>query len=424
MSRRQFLRGSGVALSLPLLHALGPRVLGAGDAEEQAAEPPQRMVCICNNLGWHADHFNPVGDGRGWKASRYLRLIEDFRDQMTVITGVSHPEVDGGHNAEKSFLTTAPHPASGSFKNSISLDQLAAAQLGDRTRFPHLTLSVNTSRSLAWTRAGVPIPPEQNPRKVFEQLFLDGSASETDRRIDALRRGQSVMDVVLDQAHSLDRRLGAEDRRKFDEYVTSVREVEKGLVRQQEWAGTPKPKVKAKPPSEYTPQADVCRKGKLMFDLMHLALSTDSTRFVTLLSAGHFIVPPIEGVSEGYHTVSHHGQNKEKLAQLALIEEEQMRTFRGLLEKLRGTAEGDGTLLDSTMVLYGANMGNASSHDNRNLPTMLVGGRFAHGQHLAFDRGDNHPLADLYVTMLNRLGIETDRFGISGTRRLPGLEFS
>ena len=379
------------------------------------------MVCLCNNLGLHADFFNPTGSGRDWTASRYLSLLEGYRDRMTVLTGVSHPEVDGGHNAEKSFLTTAPHPSGGSFRNTISLDQHIATQLGGETRFPYLTLSTNTTRSLSWTRAGVPIPPEQKPSRVFAQLYLSGTKAETKQRIDALRRGQSVMDVVLGQAKRLDRSLGAADRRKFDEYLTSIREVEQGLVRQEQWAGTPKPRTKLKPPSDSASQADVCRKADLMFDLIHLALATDSTRFVSMLMAGHFIVPPIEGVTEGYHTVSHHGQNKAKLEQLALIEIAQLKTFRDFLDKLARTRETGDSLLDNTIVLYGSNMGNASNHDNRNLPTMLIGGRFEHGQHLAFNQADNEPLANLFVSMLQSLGLEEDRFGLTGLRPLPGL---
>ena len=422
-SRRRFLRqsvlrGSGVALALPLLGELRE---ARGD---DPATPPLRMVTICNNLGLHADYFNPEGTGRGWKASKYLALLEDFRDQMTVITGVSHPEVDGGHNAEKSFLTTAPHPSGGSFKNTISLDQHCVARLGGETRVPYLALGVNTGRSLSWTRSGVPIPAEQRPSRVFGQLFLEGSKAETASRVQKLRQGQSVMDAVLDQARRLDRSLAPADRHKFDEYLTSVREVEQGLVRQQEWAKTPKPKVRAKAPRDIRGNGDIVGKSDLMFDLMHLALETDSTRFITLLTAGHFIVPPVDGVTEGYHTVSHHGQNAEKLAQLALIETAQLQALRQLLVKLRGTREGGGTLLDSTMVLYGANMGNASSHDNRNLPTMLFGGRFRHGQYLKFAADDNEPLANLFVTMMQSLGLEDDRFGISGLRTLPGLELA
>lgn len=422
IERRNLLRGSGVAFALPFLPSLiRPNTAGAANRDER---PPQRFVAICNNLGLHAPNFIPSGKGSDWTPSKYLRVLDEFRHSMTVLTGVSHPEVDGGHNAEKSFLTAAPHPASGSFKNSISLDQLAATHLGGATRFPSLALSVNTPKSLAWTRAGVPIPSEQRPSRVFRRLFVDGNADEKKERIESLRQGQSVMDVIMDQANRLDKRLNPADRHKFDEYVTSVREVERGLVRQQEWAKTPKPEVNPPPPRDIDGQADIIGKSSLMFDLIHLAVASDSTRFITLLCAGHFIVPPIDGVQEGYHTLSHHGKNPKKLEQLALIETEEMRILRDLIAKLRDSKEAGGSLLDNTMVLYGSNLGNASSHDNSNLPTMLIGGQFRHGQHLAFDANDNQPLANLYVSLLQRLGIETDRFGISGTKTIPGLELA
>ncbi len=425
-TRRQFLRASGITLGLPLLESLAPRGLRAAEGGMPGFKPdgvPRRMVCICNNLGLHLPNFIPQGSGRDYKASRYLKVIEDLREQLTVFSGVSHPEVDGGHAAEKSFLTASPHPSGSSFKNTISLDQLAADYIGRETRFPSLVLTANGQQSLSWTRAGVPIPGATSPAQVFAKLFLNGSSSEIDEQVLRLRMGQSIMDTVHDQARALTRSLSHEDKVKFDEYLTSVREVEQQMLRQQEWEKKPKPKVKAKAPKDIRDQGDVIGRAKLMFDLTHLALQTDSTRLVTIMMEGFFITPPIEGVEEGYHTLSHHGQNAKKLEQLALIEDEHMRAFGDLLRKLKQTDEGGQSVLDRTMVLYGSNMGNASSHDNRNLPVILAGGGFKHGQHLAFDQGNNHPLATLYVSMLQRLGIETDRFG-SGTTTMRGLEMA
>lgn len=423
--RRQFLRASGVTLALPLLESLPPRELRAAPTTGlpgfKSDGVPRRMVCICNNLGLHLPNFIPRGKGRGYKPSKYLNVIEDLRDHFTVFSGVSHPEVDGGHAAEKSFLTTAPHPGGGSFKNSISLDQYAVDYVGRDTRFPCLVLTANGKQSLSWTRAGVPIPGATRPSQVFAKLFLNGTREQRDQQVLRLRMGQSIMDTVQGQAKSVARKLNGEDRQKFEEYLSSVREVEKQMVRQQEWQKTPKPRVKAKPPRDIRDQGDVIGRARLMFDLTHLALQTDSTRVITIMMEGFFIVPPIEGVEEGYHTVSHHGQNPNKLKQLALIELAHMRIFGELLQKLHKTREKGATLLDRTMVLYGSNLGNASSHDNRNLPMILAGGGFKHGQHLGFDRANNYPLGNLYVSMLQRLGIETDRFG-SGTSTMKGLE--
>lgn len=425
--RRRFLRGAGIALGLPLLESLTPRLSRA--AETNAAPgyapdgTPRRMVCICNNLGLHLPNYVPEGNGRDWKPSRYLKLLESYRDQMTVLSGVSHPEVDGGHPAEKSFLTCAPHPGGNSFKNSISLDQFAADYVGRDTRFASLVISANGNNSLSWTRAGVPIPGAASPSKLFAKLFFTGNKEEVAGQVRKLRHGQSIMDTVLEQAGAMQRQLSGEDRTKFDEYVSSIRDVEHQLLRQQEWETKPKPRVNAKPPRDNKDLADVTGRLRLMFDLTHLALETDSTRLVTIMTVGNFVVPPIAGVEEGYHTVSHHGQNPQKLEQLALIELEHMRVFESFLGKLRATKEQGETLLDRSMVLYGSNMGNASSHDNRNLPAMLFGGGFRHGQHLGFDQTNNYPLANLYVSMLQRLGIEADRFGNS-TGTMRGLELA
>ncbi len=423
LSRRTLLRSAGVTLALPLLDSLRPRVARAAAPDFHNDGIPRRMVCICNNLGLHLPNFIPEGTGFDWKPSRYLKQVEKFRDQMTVFSGVSHPEVDGGHPAQKSFLTCAPHPGGNSFKNSISLDQYAVDFIGRETRFPSLALCANGNDTLSWTRAGVPIPGATRPSQVFSKLFLTGSASEVDAQVRKLRHGQSIMDTVMDQARAVERQLGGDDRAKFDEYVTSVREVEQQMVRQQEWERKPKPKINAKRPKDIGDQADVIGRAELMFDLTALALQTDSTRLVTIMMEGFFIVPPIEGVEEGYHTVSHHGQNPRKLEQLAIIETEHMRAFAGLLTKLSEAKEDGETLLDRTMVMYGSNMGNASSHDNRNLPVILAGGGFKHGQHLAFDNTNNYPLPNLYVSMLQRLGIETDKFA-SSTGTMRGLELA
>lgn len=411
VTRRNFIKASGVLFALPMFESLGA-------TQEQIN--PKRMVLICNNLGLIKENFIPEGSGKNFKPSRYLKLLSEFRNKMTSFSGVFHPEVDGGHSGEKSFLTCAAHPALGSFKNTISLDQLAVDHMGAETRFPSLILSSNGGRSLSWTRAGVPIPGESSPGRLYRKLFVNGSKEEVAQQIQRLRMGKSIMDTIAAKAKSLNQKLSKADQEKFDEYQTSVRQVEKQMIRMQEWEKKPKPKVKMKMPRDISGQADVTGKAGLMFDLIHLALKTDTTRIITMNMQGHFIVPPIDGVSEGYHTLSHHGQNPKKLKELALIEDEHIKKFRDFLKNLNNVQEGGKTLLDSTMVLYGSNMGNASSHDNSNLPVMLVGGGFKHGQHLAFDSAVNEPLANLFVPMLHNLGIECDRFG-SSTGTMKGF---
>ena len=222
-SRRSLLRGAGVTFALPLLSSIGPaRSAAAASAGFESDGTPRRIICICNNLGLHRPFYEPGTTGRDYQPSRYLKQINHLRDDYTVFSGVSLPSVDGGHIAEKSFLTGAPHPGSGSFKNTVSLDQYAADFIGHQTRFRSLTLTGRGNTSLSWTRSGVPIPGESRPSQVFKKLFIRGNQAEVDAQIQSLREGQSIMDTVLSQANSLRRRMNPEDQGKFDEYTTSL----------------------------------------------------------------------------------------------------------------------------------------------------------------------------------------------------------
>jgi len=411
-NRRQFLRAAGVSLALPWLDAL---------AQRPTARPPRRVVCICTPLGLHAPNLFPQRAGRGYPLTSYLEVLREFRDDMTIISGLAHPDVGSSHDSIYSFLTAAPHPEiRGGFRNSISLDQFAAAQIGGETRFPSLVLSCE-GFSLSWTRSGAIVPSDTSPARVFARLFLEGRPEEVQTQVRRLRDGQSILDTVQRQARAMRPGLGSADRDKLDEYFSSVRELERGLARSEEWSKRPKPRVNARQPVDIGNAADLVGKARLMFDLIHLALQTDSTRLVTLLLLGTSSVPPIGGVSLGHHDLSHHGQDPGKIAQLRIIELEKMRTFRAFLARLKESREQDGSLLDRTTVFFSSNLGNASSHSTRNLPVLLAGGGFRHGQHLAFNPSNPPPLSNLFVTMLRRLGLNTDQFG-SSTGTLTGLE--
>jgi hypothetical protein len=235
-----------------------------------------------------------------------------------------------------------------------------------------------------------------------------------------LQDGRSILDTVRDQAHSLQQGLGTGDADRLDEYFTSVRELERRLATQEQWMGRPLPTVNVRPPQNNLNPADLIGKANLMFDLIHLALQTDSTRLVTLLLLGTSLVPPIPGVNQGHHDLSHHGQDPAKIAQLRTIELAKMNSLRSFLAKLKDTREQGDTLLDRTMVFFGSNLGNASSHSSRNLPVILAGGGFRHGQHLAVNPTNPPPLSNLYLSMLHRLGINADHFG-SSTGTLAGI---
>lgn len=417
LSRRQFLlRSAGVSFSLPLLDAVIEPTLGS-----ETAPAPRRLVGICNALGMVPENFFPQGSGREYRASPYLDLLQDFRDDFTVFTGLSHPDVGSGHAAEVCFLTGAHDAGGAAFRNSISLDQLAAERLGPLTRYSSLSLGTYYHYSLSVTRSGATLPAETSPSKLFARLFLDGSPQQVRTQLRNLQDGQSILDAVSAQTKHLRRPLGVRDREKLDEFFSSVRELENRLVLNQEWTKKPKPKVDVPAPEDIGDPADTIGRTRLLYDLIQLAIQTDSTRLITCAVHPSGLVLPIRGVSGNWHDLSHHGKDPEKLEQLTIIEKEEMKALAYFLQKLKSTREGAETLLDRTMVLFGSNMGSASTHRTENLPTLLAGGGFRHGQHFMADPVRNTPLCNLYVSMLQRLGIETDAFG-SSTGTLTGFE--
>lgn len=428
VSRRRFLRGTGIALALPWLESMTP-AFAADTAAPAATQPPRRVFAICNNLGLLPEEFFPSQAGRDYVPSPYLRLLQDYRNDFTVFSGVSHPDVDGGHPADNCFLTAAPHPGSGGFRNTISLDQYLAERIGHLTRFPSLNLGVNVQqgqRSLSWTGSGVLIPCDEKASEVFRKLFLQGSPEETAAQIRRLETGRSILDAVAGQAKDLRSTLGPQDGARMDQYFTSVRELEQRLQMSREWEDRPKPKVSAPVPLDPASPKAYMEKVRLMYDLARLAFETDSTRAIALLLDGvNSPAIDVEGVqiTDGYHNLSHHGRSEAKISQLKAIDEWHMKLLAELFGGLKNVRDGDATLLDRTMVLYGSNLGNANTHVTTNLPTLLAGGGFRHGQHLAFDTGRNYPLPNLFVSMLQRMGVETDRFA-SSTGTMRGLEMT
>jgi hypothetical protein len=407
LSRRTFLRGSGVALALPLLDAMRPLV-AAGKPDD-----PRRMVCVETNMGILPQFFFPEKAGSDYPLSPYIERLAQYRKQLTVFSGVSHPGVTGGHAAEKCFLTGTPHPERGGFRNWVSLDQYAAEELGNRTRYPSLVLHVGgEGQTLSYTRSGAPIPPERSARKLFEKLFVQGKPDEVAATVEALRQGRSTLDFVGDQSKRLSGQLPPDDRRRLDQYFTAVRDLEQRLHSAEEWEHKPKPKVNVPPPTDIDDVKEFARKTQVMFGVVKLALETDSSRIFSL-----FIDTTV------IHNITHHGNRPEVLAELRSKEEGQFDALAAFLKVLSESKEQGETLLDRTMVLYGTCMGSANSHSNSNLPVLLAGGGFKHGQHLAFDKTNNYPLTNLYVTLLQRLGIETREFS-TGKGTMRGLEIS
>jgi hypothetical protein len=427
LPRRAVLRAAGACLALPLLDAMTPAFARADERldADRGETVPRRMLAVCVDLGFLPDFFFPAEAGPDYRLSPYLEVIGEHRGDFTVFSGVSHPEVVGGHGTDKSFLTAAPHPTRGGFRNSISLDQYAAGHIGHRTRLPALGLRVGPgSGSLSYNADGVRLPAESRPSEVYRRLFVQGTPAEVQAQLQRLRDGQSLMDSLADKLKGLTNRVGGRDRERLDQFLTSVRDVERRLAADEQWEQRPRPQVEAPVPEDVLDLSALVPRMRAMYDLARLALETDSTRLVTVfVTQGFNPKVDLPGVTIPHHALTHQSQLADARKQLRTIEEAELKCLGELLTGLKSAREGGATLLDRTMVLHGSNLGNANRHDNRNLPVLLAGGGFRHGHHLAFDKNDNEPLPNLFVTMLQRLGIETDRFATS-TGTIPGLEIA
>ncbi|MDG2324997.1 MAG: DUF1552 domain-containing protein [Akkermansiaceae bacterium] len=414
-NRRTFLRAAGITLGLPVLESFG------ATAPDKIS--PRRMIAINQDLGFIPKLFFPKGEGRNYEPSNYLEKIAAHRDQFTVFSGLSHPGVDGGHRADKSFLTAAPHPGRASFRNTISLDQLIANEVGHETRFRSLSLSINDPRSLSYTQAGVEIPTIKSASELYKKMFLQGDQKAMREQVERLKRRGSILDVVIGQTSDLNKRVSGSDRERIDQFQTAVRSLEQRMTEAQAWERLPKPKAEEEMPDYPSDKKQFFEMIRMMNDMSRLALQTDSTRVITLF-LGSVRTPGVnldDGRSiGGYHNISHHGKDENKLKQLAEIEVGQMELLNDLLQDLKDIEEADGTLLDHTMLLYGCHMGDANIHNNVNLPVILAGGGFQHGQHLKFNDQINSPLCNVFVSMLQKMGLENDRFA-SSTGTLTGL---
>ena len=409
LDRRTFLRASGVAVALPLLESMSPALARA------AAEAPKRMVTICNALGLYSASWFPGTAGAGYEATEYLTHLDEHRSRYTLFSGLSHEDQNGRqpHNSEITWLTSAKRPGLDGFRNTISLDQVAAGQFGYVTRFPSITLGTKNTQSQSYTTSGAMVPAETSPAALFAKLFLQGTPEEVAREARSLNEGASILDRVKSQAAGLRGRVSGADRRKLDAYFDAVRTTEKDLGDVKAWQQKPKPVVAEEQPTDIPSAADLIGRVKLMFRMIPLILETDSSRVVSMLIQDHGVVPQVRGVSADHHSLSHHGQDEVKIGQLKMIETEIVRAFGGLLTELVERRDAGGSLLDQTTLLFGSNLGNANSHASVDLPILLAGGGFSHGTHVVHAGEHNAPLCNLFVTMLHNIGVEADSFGQS-----------
>jgi hypothetical protein len=414
-SRRQFLKGAGVAMALPLLESL-PEVRAAQKVAK-ATEPVKRFVCLSNNYGIYKNGFFPKEAGADYALTPTLKPLERHRKEFTVFSNLDHGNT-GGHQGVPVLLSgVRPHLAAGYPEGNISLDQKMAEHVGAATRFPSLTLRVNEGNLTSFTRTGVQVPAI-DLRGTFRALFREQTAAEKTSRRRKFKMHGSILDLVLEQAKGVKGQLGKQDQHKFEEYLESVRSLEKKIVQQEPWVDRPKPKTDLpEPPQGQGTAADL----KAMMELIALAIQTDSTRAITISSGfvnGDF------GLNGGYHGFSHHGNRESHTGALMKIEANMTAQMAHLIDLLKAQDDliNGGTLFDHTMIFFGCGMA-TGTHSTKNLPLLLAGGGFKHGESKIYPEEDPRrvPAANLLLSMLQNFGVEADRFGTS-TGTLTGLE--
>ncbi|MFT4688632.1 MAG: DUF1552 domain-containing protein [Verrucomicrobiia bacterium] len=415
LNRRTFLRGIGGALvALPHLN-----IMAAG----KAVQPPMRMVCVGTNFGFVPKLFFPEETGRNYVAPELIQQLEQHRDKFTILSQLDHgTEGVGGHGGVHAFLSgILSKNAKGFGEKNVTMDQKAAEHVGPDTRYSSMQFSAGGDEGsvLSWNNSGVALPSQNSLSTLYARLFQAPRQQE----LSVLRRThqekKSILDLVESDAKILQRRIGREDQEKLDQYFTSVRELERKLTQSEAWLGKPKPTVDYQLPAD-AGGLDFVERVPLYYHLMALALQTDSTRVIT------FSLADLGGnsggfpLTRGYHQLTHHGKVVRYIKELSIIERSHTKQFGRFLDQLDAVREPNGkTLLDNTMALLGSGMGNASSHSNKNLPLLLAGGGFKHGQHLRYKKGST-PACNLFVSMLQRFGVETDKFN-RGTGTLSGL---
>ncbi|WDQ17667.1 DUF1552 domain-containing protein [Rhodopirellula sp. P2] len=440
-SRRNVLRAAGVSVGLPAFASLpvsktSAQVVQGESAGASSTKAKRRMVCIGNMLGFYPDAFWPQQPAENLSSSskrlsngliehRQMRFGEssqslaEIEDQLTVISGLDHG-LKGGHFAIHAFLSGVRQIDAHTMPlANITLDQFAAQSISGQTRFPTLTIGsesgIHGGCQLSWTRSGTRVPPIPGPQQLFETLFVGTDPKQKQAAADRIGLQNSILDLVHGSAKEIEKQLDRQDQQKLDEYLTSVRDVEQRLALRRSWFDVPKPDA----PFDQPKNRNLVEDLPLLYDLIVLALQTDSTRIATLEIGGDFN-PNDLGIKGGYHALSHHGKRQENIDKLIAIERYQVEQFTRFIDKLANTNDEHGPLLDQTSVLFGSGMGNANSHTNSNLPLVMAGGGGKQGRWLAFDEqaNDRPPLTNLYVSLLQDFGVETDSFATStGTLR-------
>lgn len=439
VTRRTVLRAAGAAVALPFLDAMLPRLQAAPSTfkpwEKSGVEAAPRMICCYVPNGVNIAEWVPKDDGANYTLSPTLEALKDYRNDFTVLTGLGHPLCTGGHSGADTWLTAAnlKSKPGADYTNSISADQLAAELHGKKTRFPSLQIGdmsgtggAGHSHTLSFDVRGTPLPAENSPRRLFERLFVPDTAGDKQAALKRYAERRSILDDLADESAALNKKLGAKDKQKLDEYLSSVRQTEKQVERMQSWVDVPKPEVKdtglqlaSKPMDGH----DRPMWLDVMLELSYLAFVTDLTRVITFewsREAGGY-----GGGGENHHELSHHGGDAGMLAKLATIDRFHLSRLGRFLGMLKSTTEGDGTVLDRTVAVYGSGMnsGTGGDHSPKNLPLLVAGGHklgLKLGRHLKHDPNKNPPMSNVLLSVVQKMGVETAKFAdASGT--LTGL---
>lgn len=416
-NRRQFvMRSMTGSLAIPFLPSLltstlrGQQLLPATSAGVQS----RRFVAVGNLLGFQLKHFFPDTTEKKFDQTPLLKTLAENRDQLTVYRGLDHG-LRGGHFAVHSFLSGVLHHESKNRKDgNVTIDQYLANKIGRHTRFPSLTVGseggIHGGCQLSWTQSGIRVPPITGPAELFDRLFAVESKQTRERKIKENALQSSILDSMTEEARSLAKQVNQEDKSKLDEYFSSIRDVEKRLELRKRWADQPKPPAPFERPANQNTVEDL----PLLYELIALALQTDSTRIATLEIGGSFL-PQHLGINNSYHSLSHHGNDKKSIDKLVKLESYQLKHFGKFLTRLAGMQDGEQSLLDSTAVLFGSGMGNANSHTNTDLPIIMAGGGYGSGKFKQVkSKGlGKVPLCNLLLDIAHKTGVEAKSFGTS-----------